>query len=138
MEDIWQGWVSLDLLIETLSKLICHVSALKVDDVRLKGSTLASKSCTLFDLGHEEDVTHLVLQCPAFEDVRSDMFSEICQLPNKLGANLLENEVDSLGILLSRNIVDYTIEQIEIIWLISGKFIDVMYIKNIRTKKGEG
>ena len=49
---------------ETLAKLVCHASLLKVDDVRLKGSSLASKFCTLCDLGQKEDVRHLVLQCP--------------------------------------------------------------------------
>ena len=72
---------------ETLAKLVCHASLLKVDDVRLKGSSLASKFCTLCDLGQKEDVRHLVLQCPIFALERESMFHDIRQLPNNLGKN---------------------------------------------------
>ena len=120
---------------ETLAKLVCHASLLKVDDVRLKGSSLASKFCTLCDLGQKEDVRHLVLQCPIFVLERESMFHDIRQLPNNLGINALRENEDALGILLGRAIDGYTIEQMEMIWLISGYYIDSMYRKNIRVKR---
>ena len=123
---------------ESLAKLVCHASLLKVDDVRLKGSSVAAKFCTLCDLGHEEDLRHLVLQCPAFEEERSGMFNEIRQLPNNLGANALDNNADTLGTLLGGDIEGYPIEQMEMVWLISSRYIDAMYRKNIRVKKGKG
>ena len=66
------------------------------------------------------------------------MFREIRQLPNNLGTNALEGDEDIIGTLLGRNIDGYTVEQMEMIWLISSKCIDSMYRKNIKEKKGEG
>ena len=123
---------------ETLAKLVCHASLLKVDDVRLNGSSLASKFCTLCDTGQIDDVKHLVLQCPSLDGERDSMFLEIRQLPNNLGTNALEGDEDILGTLLGRNIDGYTVEQMEMIWLISSKCIDSIYRKNIKEKKGEG
>ena len=95
---------------ESLAKLFCQASLLKVDDARLKGSSLASKFCSLCELGIVEDARHLVLQCPVFQDERAAMFSEIRRLPNNLGANALDNDADILGTLLGRSIDGYTID----------------------------
>ena len=54
---------------------------------------------------------------------------------NNLGTNALEGDEGILGIY---NIDGYTVEQMEMIWLISSKCIDSMYRKNIKEKKGEG
>ena len=80
----------------------------------------------------------MVLQCPVFEDERAAMFSEIRRLPNNLGANALDNDADILGTLLGRSIDGYTIEQMEMVWSVSGRYIDTMYRRNLRVKKGEG
>ena len=101
---------SLTAMCETLSKLVCHASLLKVDDVWLKGSTLATRFCTLCDMGQEEDVRHLVLQCSVFEYERSEMFEEIRQLPNNVDTNILDNELDILGILLGKSVDGYLID----------------------------
>ena len=50
---------------EVMVKIICHVSLLKVDDVRLKSLPI-SKCCTLCDHGSLDDAAHMVMQCPRY------------------------------------------------------------------------
>ena len=52
------------------------------------------------------------------------MFDEIRRLPNDLGADMLDNDIDTLGILLGKSLDGYTIEKMEMIWLTAGKSID--------------
>ena len=63
------------------------------------------------------------------------MFREIQQLPNNLGVNALGGDEDILGTLLGRNIDGYTIEHMEMLWLISSIFINSMYRKNAKEKR---
>ena len=101
---------------ENLAKIVCHASLLKTDDVRLKRQTLAAKFCELCDLSASDDANHLVMQCPALQVVRNQMFDEIRGIPDGTGA----------------------IEQMVNIWKILGKYINVMYGMNLRRRKGVG
>ena len=62
---------------ETMARLVCHASQLKDDDPRYKGSSAIQKMCQECDLGITESVKHLVMQCPANERFRIEMFKEI-------------------------------------------------------------
>ena len=60
---------------ETMARLVCHASLLRMDDVRLKKLTMFARCCPLCELSAPDDVKHLVLQCPSSERKRGDMFS---------------------------------------------------------------
>ena len=61
---------------ENLSKIVCHASLLKSDDIRLKRQT-AAKFCELCDLSVIDDANHLVMQCPSLPEMRKLMFDVI-------------------------------------------------------------
>ena len=52
-----------------MAKLVCNASLLKDYDYRLKNPTFSHKVCTECYLTIREDVTHLVMQCPAYEGI---------------------------------------------------------------------
>ena len=47
---------------ETMARLVCHASLLRMDDVRLKKLTMFARCCPLCELSAPDDVKHLVLQ----------------------------------------------------------------------------
>ena len=52
---------------EVMAKIVCHASLLKVDDVRFKRATIASRFCPLCDLAQEDNIRHMVMECPRFQ-----------------------------------------------------------------------
>ena len=62
---------------ETLARLVCHNSFLKTDDVRLKKLNRSDRVCYFCDLYEEDNVRHLVMQCPTFRRAAEDQISEI-------------------------------------------------------------
>ena len=62
---------------EILAKLVCHASLLKTDDVRLKRLHRSARTCALCDLYEEDNVRHLVMQCPSMQTERTEMFNDL-------------------------------------------------------------
>ena len=85
-----------------MCKLICHASALRADDVKLKSQLRTFKMCEFCDMYEIEDVRHFLLQCPFFHKERVAMLSRIRDLDN--GTNLILNEgrIDLLYVLLGK------------------------------------
>ena len=65
---------------EIMARLVCYASRLKSDDVRYKGASLSTVRGQFCDLGVVENVVHILMQCPAFEDKRRIMFENICEI----------------------------------------------------------
>ena len=106
--------------------------------MRLKKHTLAAKFCEHCDLSAVDDANHLVMQCPSLQGMREQMFDEIRELPDGTGALMLDHCDDVFSILIGRQKEDFTIEQMEKIWMISGKYINDMYRLSLRRRKGVG
>ena len=66
--------------------------------------------CINCDLGLDENIFHLVMQCPANYTHRVNMFKEIDSLPNDTGSNAIQDPTQLLLILLGKCATDYTIE----------------------------
>ena len=67
----------LQKMCENMARLICRTSQLKCDDFRLKDSPIGSRICLNCNLGIEETLHHVVMQCPFVNEVRIDMFDKI-------------------------------------------------------------
>ena len=79
--------------------LISHSSRLKDDDNMLK--SIGSKMCLLCDLGSPEDTIHMIMQCPAHEKEKGEMFSDIdeitqCRVEVISVYNLLGKPIDGI------------------------------------------
>ena len=70
---IW--WFLLDIFLPIDND--CEIMAMLSCDYRLKGKSFSDTVCTECVLGIREDLTDLVMQCPANEDLKSEMFDVI-------------------------------------------------------------
>ena len=59
---------------EIMARLVCNASLLKDNDYRLKKLPFIHKVCTQCYLGIREDVNHLLMQCPAYVDIKREMY----------------------------------------------------------------
>ena len=114
---------------EVMVKLLCHASALKGDDIKLRRSTFNERSCTLCQLASYDNAIHMIMQCPAHEQVRIEMYNCI---------NRIRHELDQscgLDVLLGKQIEGWDFEDMLPIWHISCSFIYTMYNTRIRRYK---
>ena len=123
---------------ETMARLVCHASLLKMDDVRLKKLTMFSRCCPLCESSAPDDVKHLVLQCPSSERKRGEMFYELEKRTPSLEARPDEAPVEILPILLGKCRAGYSFEQMEELWIVAGLHIQEMYRDNLILKRGIG
>ena len=115
----------------TLAKLVCHASLLKSDDVRLKRLNRSSRFCSLCDLSEEDNVDHLVLQCPRLQAERNAMFVEMRTLHPGSETIFLSGTCDTLGILLGQTVEHLPLDNMDDAWLTAGKHISRMYRQNL-------
>ena len=67
MSDIWPNKMR---MCDDMARIVCRVSKLKSDDPEYKRLPFGSRSCKLCEGFAEENIVHLTMQCPFFEDVR--------------------------------------------------------------------
>ena len=113
-----------------------HCSLLRADDVRLKGSPIASRFCTSCDLAVEDDMQHLIMQCPKWQTERTSFLTEISSIADGSGQTLLESQCHLVYVFMGIQATDLTFEQMVVIWTISAKHISNMY--NSKIKEGVG
>ena len=102
----------------------------------MRAKKLAAKFCGHCDLSAVDDANHLVMQCPSFHEMRKRMFDEIRETPDGPGTLMLDHCDDVYSIHIGRQKEDFTIEQMEKIWMISGKYINIMYGLSLKCRKG--
>ena len=122
---------------EILTKLICHSSMLRDDDVRYKNQLSTSRMCNLCDMYEVEDARHFILRCPYFTQIRNAMLREIEAL-NEGNRAFFDDDVDMLYRLLGRPHGDINEVQTETSLLVILKSVSTMYKENMKQKKGVG
>ena len=65
---------------ETIARLVCRTSQLKVDDYRYNDGSITDKMCHECDLGMAESIYHLVMLCTANEESKKCMFRDILEI----------------------------------------------------------
>ena len=123
---------------EIMCKLICHASALRADDFKLKSQLRTFKMCELCNMFELEDARHFLLQCPFFHNERVAMLNEIRQIDN--GENLILNEgrTDLLYVLLGKTVTGLDVEVLEKLCFIVLDGVSDIYRKNVKLKGGIG
>ena len=123
---------------ENLAKLVCHTSRLKCDDVRLKGLPPSHRTCIECDLFAKEDLTHIVMQCPAYHDSGIKMYDELYGLCEDI-RDIFRNDPKNVFFwLIGKNMPDKDDIFMNDVLCISGRFINEMYIKAVRGRTGVG
>ena len=120
---------------EDMAKLVCNASMLKSDDLTLAKGTYGARMCIECDLGVEENVKHIVMQCPMYENSRKIMFQRINDLPNDIGVVVLDEPGEVLYILLGKSDQRLDTEQMIQVWLISASFIRRMYRTSVKRRR---
>ena len=112
---------------EIMAKLSCNTSLLKDSDYRLKGKSFSHKVCTECVLGIREDLTHLVMQCPANEDLKSEMFDVIKGTEDEHSEKIISEHNGILPFLMGKHPAEVPFESMTKLCLTSSRYISKMY-----------
>ena len=112
---------------ENMARLICRASSLKSDDPLLKGASSHSRMCTNCDLGVEENVHHMVMQCPYMEDIRYNMYEVIDEYACKFNDRIKGAPTEVFGMLLGKLCSDLDMQDACKGLEIAGRHICTMY-----------
>ena len=135
MADYNQGLMR---MCENLVKIICRASKLKSDDPSLKGALYSVKACELCESYAPEDIFHILMQCPFFEEQRRLMYEKIYLVRPQAQRVFEENPPNVFAWLLGKNIDGLNPEDMHEVWEVSGYMINSMYTQVVKMRKGVG
>ena len=119
---------------ETMAKLVCNCSLLKDSDYRLKNLSFSNKVCSECYLGIREDVNHLVMQCPAFEEDRAEMLDLLNTIEDDYVKTALLDHQNIFNVLMGKQPNDTPLSSAFKIWAVSSHYISKMYRKITRDR----
>ena len=110
-----------------MARLVCGSSLLKECNPRYKSLPIASRFCEKCDLGIEENVRHILMQCPFFENDKQMMFNELGSIEDEEVITLLQDPAGIFLCLLGKHPINVSFEAMYKIWIISAKYTSSMY-----------
>ena len=123
---------------EVMAKLLCRCSMLKSDDIRLKDAAAFFKWCEFCDLPEIEDANHMVIRCPAFQNVREHMFRDISTIVGGYAAYMPRTMDDLFNIAMGGYVAGLDLQTMMDIWLSCAYYISQMYDSRVKARKGVG
>ena len=135
---VW--WILADLfpskmrMCETMASLVCDTSLLRSTDYRLKKQTPSMRACDKCQLGTPESVWHLVMQCPYYEDLSSELFASIEHLGTEVATRLINDPPQYFNVIMGKQPEYASFEEMIEIWFISGAAVCSMFKRAIADK----
>ena len=123
---------------ESMARILAHASRLKCDDVNLKGLPASYRTCEKCDLFAQENIHHIVMQCPGYSDLRVQMYEVIKNECGAVDQMFAENPSKVFWCLLGSDMEGVNVSDLQILWKTSGKFISKMYQRAIYSRDGVG
>ena len=117
---------------EIMVKLLCKSSMLKGDLIRLRRGTVAERMCVHCNLGAIEDATHLIMQCPAQTDVRTELYNRVSAVHPQI------EQQEYFDVIMGKHIDGWDYIDMQPIWTVSCQLIARMYYRATRVKEGVG
>ena len=123
---------------ETMSRLICHASRLKSDDLRLKGCSPCTRVCSNCDMFVIEDLFHVIMQCPHNEEKMRVAQHSIIAIDVMIKVAFKESPDQVFNWLIGKDIPCVDRGMMYKVWAISGECISGIYKQICRVRSGIG
>ena len=129
---IW--WLIADLfpkrtrMCEIMSSLGCDTSLLKATDYRKSFSHRVYARC---DLGIEETIRHLVMQCSFYSDMCAELFDALSRLNSEAAGIVVNDPPSYFHVIMGRHPENADFQEMIEIWMLSGSFISKLYLSAV-------
>ena len=113
---------------EVMVKIVCRASRLKVDCYQYRKDPINRTYCELCNTFANEDARHLLLQCPALNVLRTELFDGIERIEYVYNASLFQPNTDVFETLMGKIPSDICYEsQVEFLKVIAMCFYKMYY-----------
>ena len=130
--------LSMIRICENMVKILCRASRFKCDDPSLKGSLASVKACELCDQYAPEDIRHILMQCPHFQDIRDKMMQDIYKIDPSIERMFVNKPRLVFPWLLGNTSDECGLDMMNAVLRISGHTINSMYKQVVGMRKGVG
>ena len=135
---VW--WVISDMIpstmrtCEIMAKLVCDANLLRDSDYRVKRLGFSNKICNACELGIKEDIKHLIMQCPHYEGIRSEMWDVLKAIEDRYVQNLILEPLEYFYVIMGKHPEEVPFESMLKIWLVSSRYITQIYKSAIASR----
>ena len=130
-------WILADMfprkisMCETMATLVCDSSLLKSSDYRIKKKSYSHKICTNCTLGIIEDIRHIVMQCPFFNNETVQLYESLEQMDDETASRVMRDAPNYFHIVMGKRPEYASFQTMIPIWLQTGEHISRLYRKVI-------
>ena len=89
------------------------------------------RACDKCQLGTPESVWHLVMQCPFYEDLSSELFASIERLGTEVAIRMINDPPQYFNVIMGKQPEYASFEEMIEIWFISGAAVCSMFKRAI-------
>ena len=118
-----------------MSKIVCRASLLKTDDYRYKALTPSNRFCERCDMSELENIRHLIMQCPAYEVSRIQMYNDLYGIGNNVRECIESSPAEVLSWILGGRIEGVEEQDMIDFWCITGKYVCKMYYDTVSKRQ---
>ena len=123
---------------EVMAKVVCKASNLKSDCYQFRNDTIRKTYCEMCNDFSNEDARHILLHCPALNELRHELFNDIAQIELESDSVILRTHDEILSTLLGRIQPDIGIDtEVKFLTTVAKCFFK-MYLYVLKERKGVG
>ena len=101
--------------------MVCDSSPLKSNDYRPKKKSFIHKIFNKCDLGIIEDMNHLEMQCPFYNDERKNLQESLGQINNEISNRILNDSMNYILVIIGKQPDYASFQSMVEVWLIKGE-----------------
>ena len=120
---------------ETMIKLICGASKLKIDDQRIKNDGVLCSNCENYA---NEDARHVIMQCNGTEHIRREMTTMIEEKIGITYYSKIKATGDLFNVMMGKRCIEIPTEIMSKFWAITCIYVSKMYWSAINNRRGIG
>ena len=120
---------------ETMIKLICGASKLKIDDQRIKNDGVLCSHCENYA---NEDARHVIMQCNGTEHIRREMTTTIEEKIGIMYYSKIKETGDLFNVMMGKRCIEIPTEIMSKFWAITCIYVSKMYWSAINNRRGIG
>ena len=121
-----------------MAALVCDSSLLKSTDYRIKKKSYSYKICTKCELGIIEDIRHIVMQCPYFNNETIQLYESLEQMDDDIASRVMRDAPNYFHIVMGKQPEYASFQTMVPIWLQTGDHISKLYRRVIADRMQPG
>ena len=85
--------------------------------------------------GSEENIRHLVMQCPFYDDITAGLFASLSRLNSEAARRVVRDPANYFSTIMGKHPENADFQEMIEVWMISGSLISKLYMSATAGRK---